>query len=1395
MASVQRDENSNVGAFDRAYSSRALLPAEVELCNALGLSVEDYWYFCRLAETHVKERGEAYDLVPDIQNGALPVAIVSLVVGLASSAASYLLAPKPKAPKIPSSQQQKEATRLSTANITGQTKFAALYGFDSVQDLATLGSIIPLVFANRDNANNIGGIRAKAFLLWSQMLSKSSQQEFKGLFTLGMGSIAATPDIEGYALGDQLLKTYSRERFALYYLPSGGRISEKRNRYVTSLLPSQGFDDVFLARDELAPSKFSSLFSGTRTPNSQTVFGCYSPIANGSQYWLNYELVMVFNDVDRVKEEKILRPYIIRQAMERKNNTPLGPGTFAIAANDTLTFQISSANEDENAYPPHGLSDVNNGIADRHTFADDNINVGDIYLFGSAIIECIGTSTDKPYEKGDAKSYIFKCVEPGFGQFQPADGDAAVIGNVPYGQHLMRLAIGMVTNNRKCNQTEIGIRSTVWKRLDNFPNINSQPENAVLAQYAADNIFFSLGTINRYITRYSFFKVQARPVGSSITSNWRDIMSSQVFAVKGNSPQPQYNVLRIVHPFGQYEYRILPVPGSTIVGQYIGNPVHLLTGVGDGIISADDFFVAYSGERIILTADMASNPEFVIGGRKPVDGIVNGLSPTSVGELPLLPEPKFLGSGANWDAISRTLITGVWINQSDAKDIRAYWEGVDVTEKLSVNGEYQIGIPYGINIPAKVEWKRAGSARLSLTSPAYYIEVDAAGNFIGAVWNNANVNLQAQQGAEEVLTALYRRGTQFTTAQGSTSIINDPTTPPQYDPYTEGAYFGVWQVRGQPSSTRRAFWNGVEVPLNVLVEVVPGQIGRYVVGTIQDYFPSINCDVYRITRQIQTTTGSTRYFYSIENGSYEVVEPGFDTYYISKFELTNPDDLPFVYEPADYSLTGGSGVGLSINASSFGEGQWQWLLRNGGAGYKQGEIVTASFPDGTTVPIQVGVTDATGDIVPSQKINPLDAIADYWKYEAEQTSHRDQPEHSIVYVNEQVRQTEAPTYSDLSLVGLRLLAGREWSSLGQLTVYCQKGIDVERLITDAGVPTSSLTGPTNNLPEIAYNLLVSPKLGAGKKISALSVDRNAMQIAAQFCRANGFTWDGVVGDRVNLRDWIFTQAAYCLLDFTIIGGRFALLPSVPYNANTLEIAPSQAPAISALFTDGNIRNLKVTWLTAEERRLFQAVVLYREEVLNGFSSQKTLRVRLTDAQGGAETDPEETFDLTEFCTNPAQALTFAKHALLLRREIDHSITFETVPGAAASLSPGAYIKLISEATHTSRFNNGSIDDQGNITSTTSIGDGTHSILYWRPGQTEVKPEQLVVSGKKTSNAALFGTVFTVTTTTTEKRIYKIETISINSEGFIEVTATHQPIAANGGLATIQFDPIAFKVDD
>ncbi len=182
--------------------------------------------------------------------------------------------------------------------------------------------------------------------------------------------------------------------------------------------------------------------------------------------------------------------------------------------------------------------------------------------------------------------------------------------------------------------------------------------------------------------------------------------------------------------------------------------------------------------------------------------------------------------------------------------------------------------------------------------------------------------------------------------------------------------------------------------------------------------------------------------------------------------------------------------------------------------------------------------------------------------------------------------------------------------MGQLSAYVQEGIKVDRLINDDGVAVDagSLNTSTNNFAEIAYALLTDVRIGAGKRVPSATVDRAAMTTAAQFCYANGFRFDGVIEDRQALRDFIATNAAFNLLDFTIIGGKFALKPSVPYNEATYVIDRNRDinNEIKALFTDGNMKDMQVTFVPAQERQLFKAAVAYREEVENGFSQQKTL---------------------------------------------------------------------------------------------------------------------------------------------------------------------------------------------
>ena len=115
--------------------------------------------------------------------------------------------------------------------------------------------------------------------------------------------------------------------------------------------------------------------------------------------------------------------------------------------------------------------------------------------------------------------------------------------------------------------------------------------------------------------------------------------------------------------------------------------------------------------------------------------------------------------------------------------------------------------------------------------------------------------------------------------------------------------------------------------------------------------------------------------------------------------------------------------------------------------------------------------------------------------------------------------------------------------------------------------------------------------------------------------------------------------------------------------------------IKALFTDGNVRNFKTTFLSPEERQLFIAELKYREETENGFPETHVTRVRLNDQEGGYYRDPVEVFDMTQFCTRRSHALRFAQYALRIRQLVDHSVSFETTPDAAHTLSPGDYIRV------------------------------------------------------------------------------------------------------------------------
>ena len=83
--------------------------------------------------------------------GSVSIGFYGMVaIGVALTYISSALAPKPKAPKTPAS--------LQTEGSQASRRFAPLSSFNSLQELATLGETIPLIFTKRDNSKNIGGV-------------------------------------------------------------------------------------------------------------------------------------------------------------------------------------------------------------------------------------------------------------------------------------------------------------------------------------------------------------------------------------------------------------------------------------------------------------------------------------------------------------------------------------------------------------------------------------------------------------------------------------------------------------------------------------------------------------------------------------------------------------------------------------------------------------------------------------------------------------------------------------------------------------------------------------------------------------------------------------------------------------------------------------------------------------------------------------------------------------------------------------------------------------------------------------------------------------------------------------------------------------------------------------
>ena len=1298
-----------------------LLPAEIELCETVGITEDEYWYFVELAQAYNGKRPKEYDEIPYVVNGFVGTfvsflgsgtAAANLVLGIILTVVSVLLTPKPRAPKTPPS--------LTTAGQTGPKRFAPQTGFNSVQELANLGEIIPLVFTKQeteiigDTKYYYGGVRVNTRLLWSQMLSLGTGQQLKALFMIGLADLANKPEFAGYAIGDLLLKNYINKKLALYIRhtidPEKDGRPEEIHRYEEGTLEPQSdrngskFKDVMSVDWDEHRGAIDTIVSSARTPNTQVQFGAYTPMPNSMRYRVPYELVLKQKnlkddnkrDIDK-KRQKITTNfprycsfYAINNVKEDKTSTPLN-------INDTIRYTIAdydTEEEFEGRFEPWGVEDVKSAVDATREEADDAIQIGESYLAGTALVVCIDRSNTIWNSKTYQNAY-FKCDYPGIVDVRTGTADLKRAHKGYELLTLQKVAIGTISNSKACDVTEIGLKSKVFKQVTSFPNANSHPgavekdgvnqdtTSGVVKRYQDDDGSISLGPMSKYLMRYSFFRLQARVAGVG-DADWNYIDGGEPFGIKGNSPQPQYNFIRINHhstPKKEYEFRFLPLPGNLIKRGFVDQNkfVRILNAAGELLSytekpNEETYQIYYKGTRQNLRSGDVSNTEWYLG------------------DLP---------------------------TATDGGKVKKLLQTLQGT------------------IPKSRRW----------------IEVDRkTSNLDGNMRNEALIF---------------------------------------YKPQNHGSTW-VWSSRDRPPHWREYFGNRnstINRPLRNPSTITIGDPYTHPYVDRDDGFR------YGVGPHIETFTGKPKN----RRGEY---------YGIIKYEMKNAEVEPIVHE--NISTTGGSGSGLKVNIRVYIDPKDNkyaaalWEISERGSGYKDSDTVNIPavgsgnqrFPGQKGVDIVTDFSEFVTEPWPAGKnLNPFDAIADYYQYDSERSSHLDGPEHEIVYVNEQSNLGFSPPYATnnagIANVALRLNSSKEWNSFSQFSVYIKQGIKVENIAQ--GRPADApIFGPTNLFPEIVYALLTEKRFGLASSIGVSSVDKDRMTVAAKFCEANKFYWDGVITDKQNVREFIYQNAIFNFLDFTILGGKFSLFPSVPYFPDTFKIKKTSKPHVRALFTDGNTRNLKVSFLSPEERQNFIGTVYYRKEVPNGFSETESLTKAVVEDEflslEQIEKLPTEVFDMSDFCTSQNHAEEFLQHALMIRKKVDHGIKFETTPQAAAGLAPGTYMRFISEATHTSRFENGVISPDGLVQSVGNSSLDDVSIYYWKPGTNQVKEAKLTVTANgKTTNSTLFGAVFTVKQTSESNRLYKIESLTYTDEGFVEVSASHAPLLSDGTLATINYE--------
>lgn len=430
---------------------RRLLPYEWGIIQSLGVTEQEYReIFQRIAEEQ-RQRSAEYAHIPDIVNEpvSLTAVLVNLAVGLVLTGVSMLLQPKPPSQE----RDDRENRSIVGSNQEGRTRFANTIGFDGVPQLAQLGSRIPLVFGDyREGKGDIeasGGIVVEPLLVWSQVLSRGTFQNFKGQYVICERGLDFKPSKQAYMMGGQPIDDIYEVNYQLFFSSKedSNLLTRDEAQYG---LASPGDSEIFSVWNAGGKTQgFCSAYS----PTNKSVFGVSAAIRNGGRWSLNWRVINLFKN-ENGRDDEGLRlqnqrrkiagskgdsrdegmagtgrwysPQMGIEAVSRGNDRnwqyPSGDNAWEtdVALNDYLKFRITPRNyifpEDLNAAVEYdgdnkvdekgvNYDDINSALNSLRAAADDAMQQGEIFCCNQTLLQVTDRSgTFEPARENEDKA-------------------------------------------------------------------------------------------------------------------------------------------------------------------------------------------------------------------------------------------------------------------------------------------------------------------------------------------------------------------------------------------------------------------------------------------------------------------------------------------------------------------------------------------------------------------------------------------------------------------------------------------------------------------------------------------------------------------------------------------------------------------------------------------------------------------------------------------------------------------------------------------------------------------------------------------------------------------------------------------------------------------------------